>query len=173
MSAEQALVVDVVPVREDFISAMRMVAGAVTVVTTGSGESVQGSTVSAFTSVTADPATVLVCLNTNNATTQELLNSGSFCVNVLAAHHENVSAVFAGVGELKGAQKFTVGCWQKSPCGGMALKDSLATFHCELIESFTEGSHLIVLGRVLAVDTQTGEPLVYFNRAYSAVTPKT
>ena len=49
--------------RTAFIHAMRGVAASVTVVTTNGKAGRRGATVSAFCSVSADPPTILVCLN--------------------------------------------------------------------------------------------------------------
>ena len=61
--------------RTAFIHAMRGVAARVTVVTTNGKAGQRGATVSAFCSVSADPPTILVCLNKSSG----IADAGSDC----------------------------------------------------------------------------------------------
>jgi len=62
---------------------MRQVAATVTVVTTDGPSGQAGATVSAFTSLSADPPSVLVCLRADSRIARAVQDNGVFCVNVL------------------------------------------------------------------------------------------
>ncbi|MEQ9673623.1 MAG: flavin reductase family protein, partial [Roseovarius indicus] len=82
--------------REDFISAMRRVAASVTVVTTDGPAGRAGATVSAFSSVSADPPTVLVCLHAQSRIAGFVQENKRFCVNVLPERFSDIADRFAG-----------------------------------------------------------------------------
>ena len=69
--------------RDAFITAMRQVAATVTVVTTDGPAGQSGATVSAFTSLSADPPSVLVCLKADSRIAKAVRDNGVFCVNIL------------------------------------------------------------------------------------------
>jgi flavin reductase (DIM6/NTAB) family NADH-FMN oxidoreductase RutF len=50
--------------------------------------------------------------------------------------------------------------------GALALRDALASIDCDAEEMIERHSHVIVIGAVRAIETQTGEPLVYSGASY-------
>ena len=52
-------------------------------------------TVSAFSSVSADPPLILVCANQASTTHSVIEDGGIFAVNILAEHQHEVSNLFA------------------------------------------------------------------------------
>ena len=82
--------------RDAFLAAMRQVAATVTVVTTDGLAGRAGATVSAFSSLSADPPSVLVCLRTDSRIARAVIENGAFCVNVLAEDAVEVARAFAG-----------------------------------------------------------------------------
>src|SRR5690625_4851400 len=82
--------------RREFVSAMAAVPTAVTVVAFNDGEQIWGQTVSAFASVTADPPTLLVCINTRSPLHHHLEPGSKFSVNVLAPSQVEIANCFAG-----------------------------------------------------------------------------
>ena len=69
--------------RNAFIHAMRGVAASVMVVTTNGKAGRRGATVSAFCSVSADPQTILVCLNKSSEIADAVAENSLFNVNIL------------------------------------------------------------------------------------------
>ena len=69
--------------RSTFLTAMARTAAAVAVVTTDGQAGRFGQTVSAATSVTADPPTLLVCLFRKTSVAEAVQANGCFAVNVL------------------------------------------------------------------------------------------
>ena len=49
------------------------------------------------------------------------------------------------------------------------LAGAAAVFDCRLAEMHRFGSHLVLLGLVVATSCGAGRPLIYHNRSYSAV----
>ena len=82
--------------RTAFISAMRGVGASVTVVTTNGKARRRGATVSAFCSVSADPPTILVCLNGSSGIAEAVAENRLFNVNILRADQKVIAQRFSG-----------------------------------------------------------------------------
>lgn len=148
-----------------FKQAMRLWASGVTVLTTNSpAHGMQGMTVSAFSSVSADPALILCCLNTDTDTGEGIDMSQCFAVNVLQAHQQNVSNQFAGGCSYE--ERFASNPWHTAVTGAPLLSESLMSLDCKLVEKVRAGSHWILIGEVLHCESREGEPLLYFNANY-------
>jgi flavin reductase (DIM6/NTAB) family NADH-FMN oxidoreductase RutF len=153
-----------VPVSTDtFKSAMRRFATGVTIVTTAHADSIHGFTVNAFASVTAEPPTVLVCVNKNARAHPLISESGGFCVNILGLEQRGIAETFT-TAEPK--SRFDGLAHRRGPTGSPILDGVLAYVDCKVEEEMTAGTHTIFIGRVLEVGDREGAPLGYFDRAY-------
>lgn len=150
-----------------FRAGMRKLAGAVSVLTVGSGDSRTGLTATSVSSFSADPPTLIICVNRTSSSLPVLREHRTFAINVLRPHHKPLADQFAGVGGLKGPERYQGFEWTKLETGAPVLADALASFDCELDEGIERHSHLIVLGRVVAARiTEDAEPLLYWAGAY-------
>lgn len=155
---------------EGLKAAMRHYAAGVTVVTTGTGDERRGVTATAFTSVTMEPPTVLVCINRNGATNTALRSCEIFCVNILAEGQDEACATFSGQRALHGAGQFAPFDWL--PCAGrpLALKGALASIGCTLTGTIEQGTHTVFLGRVEEVlISPSARPLIHYDRVLHSV----
>jgi flavin reductase (DIM6/NTAB) family NADH-FMN oxidoreductase RutF len=154
----------------DFRSAMRHLAGGVSVITVGRGSEISGMTVSSVSSLSVDPASLIVSINRSASSWALLQAEGAFGVNFLAADQLAVAERFAGKGGLKGAERFTEADWHKRVTGVPLLSGALASFDCEVEDIIERHSHGIVIGRVVHVDV--GAPaaaLAYWQGDYLTV----
>lgn len=150
-----------------FKNAMRHLAAAVSVVTTGRGESRTGFTASSVTSLSMDPPTLLVCLNRQSSASPILLEHGAFCINVLASTQLHIAERFTGRDGSHGAARYRDATWQEMPSGALGNPDALALIDCELEEAIDRHSHTILIGRPKSVVTRAdAEPLLYWHGAY-------
>ena len=148
-----------------FKQAMRLWASGVTVLTTRSQEyGLQGMTVSAFSSVSAEPALILCCLNNETDTGAGIDISQCFGVNVLNANQQNVSNQFAG--GCSHEERFASNPWHTAVTGAPLLSESLMSLDCKLVEKVRAGSHWILIGEVQHSEVREGQPLLYFNVNY-------
>ena len=148
----------------DFIAAMRRTAAGVAIVTTRRGDTLTGSTVSSFSSVSAEPPSVLVCLNGESRTLDSIRDSGFFAANVLADDQDVLAAAFSG--GVPSDIRFDHGRWTSLVTGAPVLDGALATFDCTVAARFEFGTHHIVVGKVVAVRVGQARPLVYHARQY-------
>ena len=150
--------------KDHFRSAMRQVAGAVTVVTTrGVNGEPRGVTATAVCSLTVEPPSVIACINRDTWVGQFAPQSGNFCVNVLTREQQTVAETFAGRTPLAAAERFQVGAWADHDTGAPVLEGSIASFDCDLEQAVDFATHVILIGRVRKTvsDNIRGEPLVY------------
>lgn len=122
-----------------------------------------GMVVGSFTSISLDPPLVAFSPRKGSHTFGALQESGTFCVNVLAADQEAICRRFASPGQ----DKFDGVDWSPAPGGAPILDGVVSWIECSW-ENITEGGdHYIVLGRVqdLAV-TRPSLPLLFFQGGY-------
>jgi flavin reductase (DIM6/NTAB) family NADH-FMN oxidoreductase RutF len=150
-----------------FKHAMRHLAGAVSVVTIGQGEDRTGFTATSVSSLSAEPPTILVCLNRSSSSWPALDRYKTFCVNVLTPAQQHVAERFAGANGAKGIARYEGARWQPLVTGALALSDALIAIDCELEEAIDRHSHAILIGRVRGVVArQDAHPLLYWHGAY-------
>ena len=154
--------------RDDFLAAMRNVANSVTIVTTDGPVGKNGATVSSFCSVSADPPTVLVCLNKSGSTSTSIRENGVFCVNILAEDQAAIAEKFASHLADK-AVLFADPQWLSHPSGAPVLTNTTA-FFCSVADLVEATSHDIIIGSVTAVSVGRSKPLIYLDRTYRKVT---
>ncbi|MCU1723822.1 MULTISPECIES: flavin reductase family protein [unclassified Pseudomonas] len=144
-----------------FRSAMGRFAASVTLVTTIDEHCCpHGLAATAFSSVSMDPASALVCVNRSSSASPIIKRSGLFCVNMLQREHEALCAIFSKP-ELRD-RRFVDGDWAVGENGLRYLLDAQASIFCEVVQEVDYGSHTIFIGNVMNVITQSLEsPLVY------------
>src|SRR5690606_33438574 len=131
-----------------FKGAMRNLAGAVSVVTVGTGLNRTGFTATSVSSFSAEPPVVLVSLNKSSSSWQVLRDAPSFGVNILSQAQSAVADRFAGRGGIKGNDRYVGWDWLELESGVLGLNAALAVLDCEVDEIIERHSHALVLGRV-------------------------
>ncbi len=152
-----------------FRDGLRHFAAGVTVVTIRARGETHGLTVSAFTSISADPPLVAVVIARRHYAHQLLDKEDAvFAVNILAADQEPISNRFAFT---KDEDRFAVGSWKTAATGAPVLEDALAWLDCSIHARHDAGSHTIFVGHVeaSAVPRADEAPLLYWNRDYRRV----
>lgn len=152
--------------RADFVEAMSWAANGVNVVTTASAGQRFGLTVSAATSVTAEPPTLLACVHHESPTAQAVLDSRVMCVNVLAESQRAVAQIFAGVDQDR-ERRFESGGWSELRTGAPVLDGALACFDCQVVSTPRIGTHFVFIALVVATRVSDGAPLIYTRRDYA------
>ena len=152
---------------DDFKAGLRRWASGVTVVTARDGELRHGMTVSAFSSVSADPPLVLICANRDSRTNSVISAGGKFTVNIQASDQADVSNTFAS-SKTEGT-RFDSVAWRDGETGVPLIEGASANLECTVVASHEEGSHTIYVGRVEAAQVSDKDPLVYYDGGYCTV----
>lgn len=170
MSIERQHSVDTAPtdlaLRTGFIDAMSRVATSVTIVTTDGEAGRFGLTVSAMVSVSADPPTLLICVNRRNPIDAAIRENRVFGVNALRADQRWVAETFSGRPRRGAPYDFQTGSWHIENTGAPLLTGAVAWFDCVLIAAHHMGTHTIAIGRVVASGAEPGTPLIYGRRSF-------
>ena len=152
-----------------FVAAMRGTVTGVNIVTTDGAAGRFGVTVSAFSSVSAEPPMVLVCINRRSPVSDALATNGCFAVNVLSASQRSLADTFAGSPDGSTPYDFGAARWNAFATGAPMLSGAIAGFDCALATTVDAGTHRIFIGRVVDVGTTTADPLLYSNRKYGRI----
>lgn len=151
----------------DFRTALRHLAGGVSIITAGRGEDRTGLTVTSLSSLSAEPPTVMFGLNLSSSTYPVLARHRSFGVNFLSAAQKQVADRFAGRGGEKGPARYAEAEWSEGRTGAPLLEGALAALDCELEELIERHSHAIVIGRVREVRLGSNDAaLLYWRGDY-------
>jgi flavin reductase (DIM6/NTAB) family NADH-FMN oxidoreductase RutF len=158
--------------------AFRLVMGrfatGVSVVTTFDGEQPAGITVNALSSVSLDPALVMVALDRSRFITPMVRAVGRYAVNVLGEGQQGLSDCFAHAPMTPSREDFCGATWHPGPRGLPLIDGSIATLECTVVETFSAGDHDLFIGRVDSLDAPGDDtpgpghviPLLYFRRRY-------
>jgi flavin reductase (DIM6/NTAB) family NADH-FMN oxidoreductase RutF len=136
----------------------------VTVIAAHGEQGPVGMAANSVTSVSLDPPLVLFCPAKSSSTWPKIRAAGSFCINVMAGHHEEVTRQFAA----KEADRFSGVDCEARPTGP-ALRDAVAWLECKIHNEHDAGDHTIVVARVVAIEAAPEtDPLVFFRGSYGS-----
>jgi len=128
-----------------------------------------GMSVRSFTSVSLDPPLVAILPPGTSETWPRIAAAGAFCINVLTARQEELYRAFAAAAPGQDTGRFAGVGWRSARSGAPILSGTLAWIDCDLERMVPAGDHVIVLGRVRALDVEedeAAEPLVLFQGGY-------
>lgn len=130
-----------------------------------------GITVNAFSSVSLEPALVMVALDRRRFITPMVREAGRYAVNVLGADQQALSDCFAHAPVSPGRELFCGASWTLGPTGLPLIDGAIATLECTVVETFTAGDHDLFIGHVDSLQQQAGgvAPLLYYRRRYLRV----
>ena len=149
---------------DEFRSVLGRFPSGVTVVTTKAADgSDQGMTVSAFCSVSLDPALVLICIEKTASVHQALTSAPGFVVNILSAKQEQIARRFSIVD----IDRFEGVGFSRSQNGTAVLDDVLGVIECKKSALHDAGDHTIIVGEVEAGRAENGAPLLYYRGGYA------
>ena len=134
----------------------------VTVVATMDAETPRGLAVNAFSSISIDPATVLVCVMKSSTTHDVLFRAQHLAINILSTEQLDVVGRFA----TKDPDKFAGLEWEPAPNGSPYLARSSARMETEIRERLQASTHTIFICRVLHAEVTDHHPMVYAAGAF-------
>ena len=156
-----------------FKQGMRTLTGGVTVIGAyGADDALMAMTATAVTSLTADPPSLLVCVNRSASMAVALVRLARFSVNVLTADQIDIAKAFGGQLEVRGAGRFIHGDWRRVDDTKVPLLiGARVSFECEVSHVHEWATHHIVIGSVLDVHLSpiVSQSLAYTDGKYHAV----
>jgi flavin reductase (DIM6/NTAB) family NADH-FMN oxidoreductase RutF len=146
-----------------FRNAMGKFATGVTVITTEMAGEVHGMTANAFMSVSLDPKLVVISIGEKAQMLDKIKHSKKFAVNILSAKQQELSMIFAGQIKEKREVSF-------DQLGGLpVLTGAIAQVACEVVNEHVEGDHTLFIGKVIDIQLEEKEPLMFFNGKYRSL----
>ena len=124
---------------------MRHVASSVGVVTSSAKAGRYGATLSAFSSASAEPPQLLVCLRSASRLAAAVSANGNFCLNILLHRHPHVAERFSGRHDDALDDRFTGKELSHDEEDWIVLKDT-NTFACAIVRQFASSTHTIFVG---------------------------
>lgn len=124
-------------------------------------------TVSSVTSVSDNPASLLVCINKSVSQHDYLSTPGThFAINALNSNQQDLSNLCAG--REQGRDRFSLGNWQHDEDDVPYLVDAQAVFFCQADKVMEYGTHHIVVGKIhqVLVGEDDVDPLLYVDGRY-------
>ncbi len=137
------------------------------VIATGMSENgPAGFAAQSFVSLSLDPPLVALCPGKQSSSWPKLRDSGSFCINLLAADQRSVCDAMAK----SGGDKFSSFDWTAAASGSPVLDGVLGYVDCNLEAEHDAGDHTIAIGRVRAFELfETNKaPLLFFRGGYGS-----
>ena len=144
---------DNTPLKQDFRHAMASCAAGVHVITTDGAAGRYGITMTAVSSITDEPPTVMLCINRSAAIIPILQTNRDLCINVLSAGQQDVAEHFAGITQLSPEERFEYHIWHR---GGSGQLQDIGT-HCVFYVEISE---------IKVHDAERAPALVYFRRHF-------
>jgi flavin reductase (DIM6/NTAB) family NADH-FMN oxidoreductase RutF len=155
--------------RDTFVEVMTGFPTGVAIVTTVDSDGRPwGLTTNVVSSVSADPPTLLVCINKTSRTLPTLLERKGFLVNFMAAGSDATCSKFAS--RESAEEKFSAVSWKVSDAGHPILREEAVAYaDCTTTLEIEAASHLIVVGEVVEGATLGGgrDPIAYYKRDYA------
>ncbi|WP_369413829.1 flavin reductase family protein [Aeromicrobium wangtongii] len=147
---------------------MAQVVSSVMVVTAIEDGHPHGTTVSAFSSLSMQPAQVLIALDQTSRLLGRIERVGCFGVNILASDQGELAWAFAG----KGDDKFGGVGWDPSS-GSARIRGAAGWVACRVHALLPGGDHVIVVGDILDARSHGRTPLSYQDRTLGVHLPNT
>lgn len=152
---------------DTFRTGMRRLAGHVCIISTVKADGDRaGLTATAVSSVSAEPPTLLVCVNRQNSSHPVIREAGIFAVNVLALEDQELANRFAS--GILGEARFQEGLWTTLKTGAPVLESALVSFDCRIAQAVEVGTHGVIFGAIDAIRVRPTEtkPLLYVHGSY-------
>jgi flavin reductase len=148
---------------------MRRAPAAVAVLAAASGAERTGLAVTAWSSVSADPPTLLACVNERASAFSAIQSAGAFSLNLLATGDEETAAIFSAQRGLAGGERFLKGAWRTAALGQPVLVGAVASFVCELAAVHRQTTHGVFIGAVVDIHLPEGRPpaLLYLDGRFT------
>lgn len=143
----------------DAWSVLRLLVTGVAVVTTGSGPSTRGTTVSSVAIAARAPAYITVCMRQDSAGLLQLKDEVLFTVNLLASGQGPLAGHFAAPGRATGLHSPGYAAWRHDVASGPVLRGASGWLGCAAERVIPVGDHELVIARVLAAVPGAGLPL--------------
>lgn len=118
-----------------------------------------GMTVNSFASVSLDPALILWSLQNDSECLPVFSAARKFAVNVLSSDQQEISGFYAQ----KGDHELLPSHFRLGRSGQPVLRGVVSSFECDVWERYPGGDHVVMLGKVTAMESNINKTPLVFN----------
>lgn len=152
-----------------FRRTMGAFATGIAVLTTELDGSLHGMTVNSLTSVSLNPVSVLVCLQSGSGTARAVRRRGRFGLNILSSHQSRLSRQFCGPLEAR----FDGVELSYDESGIPVISGAIAHMRCRVQDVRASGDHEIFVGGVEHCAAADGPPLIFLRGRFGTFSGET
>jgi len=125
-------------------------------------------TINSFTSVSASPPLILICIDYRCSLLAHFRASSWFGVNILGRSQQDLSSRFA----LFDGNRFEAVAWTNGEFTGVPLiENAIGTMECCVSQVVEAGDHAVLFAEVVAAECAGGDPLIYYGSGYRRLEP--
>ena len=149
---------------------MRRFATGVTVVTLADQGEQAAITVSAFTSISLDPAIVMVSIHGAGSASEVLNRTEGIGIHLLGKSDALLSDRCASSGSWD--EKLSGFSWRRGHTGVPLIDGPATVIEARVMQKLTVGTHIVTFGEVEQIyfnGTPPEEPLLYFDQSYRTI----
>ncbi len=147
-----------------FAETMSNFAATVCVAASADGDERYGRTVTAVTSLSHEPPSLLVSITRGSDLERLIARTGRFSLNLLAEGQEAVGNAFAG--KIETADRFAIGNWERWPSGQPRLAGAATAIECRVAGSVELDTHCLFIGVLVGSESSGAKPLLWHRRGY-------
>ncbi|MDA8585207.1 flavin reductase family protein [Rhodobacteraceae bacterium] len=126
-----------------------------------------GMTINSFSSVSLDPPLVLWSIGLKAPSRGAFHDHGAFAINIMGAGAKGTTLNFARPSD----DKFAGIEWMPGYQGLPVLREALAVLECKVEDQIISGDHEIFIGRVVQIDKNDGDPLLFHRGSFATLGP--
>jgi flavin reductase (DIM6/NTAB) family NADH-FMN oxidoreductase RutF len=146
--------------------AIEKITNGVAVVTSRSGDKINGLSVAWMSQVSTNPPLVMVAIGETKYTHELIEKSKAFAINILSDKQKNNAKHF-GLQTGRKVNKLSSIEYELRKTGSPILKECIAYLDCKVHKSIVVGDHTIFVGEIVDADVKTQEaPLIYNSKDY-------
>lgn len=158
---------------DDFRAAMQRFAASATAITTVDNGVFAGLMATAVCSLSAEPPSLVVCVNRDATAHDAIVRSGILGVSLIPENAEQLAMHFA---QAKGAARFERGNWAPLETGAPILLDAPVAFDCRISQIYDGYSHSIIVADIQAfhfAGPSDLDCLIWYRRAFTKLSKAT
>jgi len=159
------------------LNALYNISYGVYIVGSHDGEKLNAQTANSVMQITSEPPTIAASINKTNLTHEYMKSSKTFSVSILC---QTTPLPFIGNFGFKSGRdinKFKNVKYKLGQTGSPVVTDNaVAYLEAEVLQDIDAGTHTIFIGKVVAAEVLTQEPVMtyeYYHQIKRGVTPKT
>jgi len=141
--------------------------GVCVVTTVGDEGRPVGMTINSFASVSLDPPLILWSIGLNTPSRGAFQTHGCFAINIMGTSAKDTTLNFAKPAD----DKFANIAWTEGHRGVPVLSEAMAVLECTVEDQIISGDHEIFIGRVVRLDQNEGEPLLFHKGQFASLGP--